>query len=263
MGNRAATTSAGSAASSAAGMSSGSQSSAVERWRSRPAVPEEKTDSECTSCADKESVVRPDQVLPPVLRGWQSSILRVASQAAAAGGCIAYQHSGCPLNRRYLFVFARVAPISVMIGRLAALPGRSCIPWPRTTRKSRPSAFGQACPLVSLVDQSVPCCRQQQDDMKQFMVQLGRVYPCGFVPFAWPADQCALFVHVPRARRYCADRTSDEIEVNPPRVASQQEFAQWMCELHNEVNFRMNKPIFDCSKVAERWRTGPSDGSCS
>jgi FAD-linked sulfhydryl oxidase len=63
--------------------------------------------------------------------------------------------------------------------------------------------------------------------------------------------------------RYCADRTSDEIEVNPPRVASQPEFALWMCELHNEVNFRMNKPIFDCSKVAERWRTGPSDGSCS
>jgi hypothetical protein len=42
---------------------------------------------------------------------------------------------------------------------------------------------------------------------------LGHVYPCG----------------------YCADTTSGEMIVNPPRVRSRAEFALWMCKLHNEV----------------------------
>lgn len=53
----------------------------------------------------------------------------------------------------------------------------------------------------------------QQREMKSFMLTLGRVYPCG----------------------YCADTTSGEMKVNPPRVGSRAEFTQWMCELHNEV----------------------------
>ena len=72
------------------------------------------------------------------------------------------------------------------------------------------------------------------------MVAFGHVYPCG----------------------YCADTTSGEMRVNPPRTGSRVEFAQWMCELHNEVNERLNKPVFDCRLVDERWRTGPADGSC-
>lgn len=82
--------------------------------------------------------------------------------------------------------------------------------------------------------------KQQQENMKKFMQTLGRVYPCG----------------------YCADTTSDEIIRNPPRTVSRAEFTQWMCELHNEVNDRLGKSQFDCSKVDERWRNGPADGSC-
>jgi FAD-linked sulfhydryl oxidase len=51
--------------------------------------------------------------------------------------------------------------------------------------------------------------------------------------------------------------------INPPRVSSQADLSRWMCELHNEVNYRMNKPMFDCSKVGQRWKTGPPDGRCS
>lgn len=53
----------------------------------------------------------------------------------------------------------------------------------------------------------------QQEEMRSFMLSLARVYPCG----------------------YCADRTEEEMRVNPPRVQSQEHFAQWMCEIHNEV----------------------------
>jgi FAD-linked sulfhydryl oxidase len=49
---------------------------------------------------------------------------------------------------------------------------------------------------------------------------------------------------------------------NAPRVSSRQEFGQWLCEAHNEVNQKLGKELFDCSKVDERWRTGWKDGRC-
>lgn len=82
--------------------------------------------------------------------------------------------------------------------------------------------------------------QQEQEDMFAFLVTMGRVYPCG----------------------YCADTTTQEITRHPPEVGSRDDLTQWMCQLHNEVNDRIGNPIFDCSKVNERWRTGPSDGSC-
>jgi len=32
-----------------------------------------------------------------------------------------------------------------------------------------------------------------------------------------------------------------------------------MCEMHNEVNERLGKDIFDCSRVDERWRRDPTN----
>lgn len=49
---------------------------------------------------------------------------------------------------------------------------------------------------------------------------------------------------------------------SPPAVESRQEFSQWMCRLHNEVNQRLGKKMFDCSKVDQRWLDGWDDGSC-
>eukprot|EP00039_Didymoeca_costata_P020945 m.342909 g.342909 ORF g.342909 m.342909 type:complete len:160 (-) comp22012_c0_seq1:73-552(-) len=82
--------------------------------------------------------------------------------------------------------------------------------------------------------------KEMEERMRNFMLEYGRMYPCG----------------------YCADTTTQEMIRNPPRTQSRHEFSQWMCEIHNEVNDRLNKPKFDCSKVLERWRTGPPDGSC-
>lgn len=76
--------------------------------------------------------------------------------------------------------------------------------------------------------------RAHQEDMHAFVKSYARFYPCG----------------------YCADTTSQELIRNPPRLQSRADFQQWMCEIHNEVNDRLGKPIFDCSKVDERWRTG-------
>lgn len=49
---------------------------------------------------------------------------------------------------------------------------------------------------------------------------------------------------------------------SPPKTESQESLSMWLCELHNNVNERIGKPLFDCSKVFERWRDGWKDGRC-
>ncbi|KAI8900803.1 ERV/ALR sulfhydryl oxidase domain-containing protein [Globomyces pollinis-pini] len=76
--------------------------------------------------------------------------------------------------------------------------------------------------------------------MNSFIGGLARFYPCG----------------------YCADHLQTEIKVNPPKLDSNVELSNWFCQVHNEVNVRLGKPTFDCSKVLERWRDGPPDANC-
>ncbi len=63
---------------------------------------------------------------------------------------------------------------------------------------------------------------------------------------------------------YCADRSVEFFEKEPitRNVTSQKELSQWMCRMHNEVNERLGKPMFECAFVEERWRDGPKSGEC-
>lgn len=80
----------------------------------------------------------------------------------------------------------------------------------------------------------------QQADMHSLLVGLSKFYPC----------------------EHCATHMRKQLTVDPPQVTSRAALASWLCRLHNEVNMRLGKPMFDCEKVFERWKTGPSDGSC-
>ena len=75
---------------------------------------------------------------------------------------------------------------------------------------------------------------EHQTKTRQFFHLLPAVYPCNI----------------------CAEHLKDELEINPPRVESGTSLSNWLCEVHNEVNGRLGKPIFDCSKVLERWKIG-------
>ena len=55
---------------------------------------------------------------------------------------------------------------------------------------------------------------------------------------------------------------SQRMKTHPPSTQDRHVFSHWMCDMHNEVNERLGKPIFDCSKVDERWLHGWKDGSC-
>lgn len=52
----------------------------------------------------------------------------------------------------------------------------------------------------------------------------------------------------------CADHLSETLVEMPVRANSAREFKQYMCDLHNVVNGRLDKPDFDCDRVDERWQ---------
>jgi mitochondrial FAD-linked sulfhydryl oxidase len=56
----------------------------------------------------------------------------------------------------------------------------------------------------------------------------------------------------------CAEHLKDELQVSPPQTESSKAFSKWLCDLHNQVNVLLGKPIFDCSKVFERWKNAGS-----
>ena len=46
------------------------------------------------------------------------------------------------------------------------------------------------------------------------------------------------------------------LEKYPPVVKDRESVSQWMCKVHNLVNARLNKPIFDCKMVGDLWKCG-------
>ena len=80
----------------------------------------------------------------------------------------------------------------------------------------------------------------QKADMRTFFDVFSKFYPCNT----------------------CAEDLQEQLKLTPPRTESQHQLTQWLCSVHNEVNKKLGKPMFDCSLVDQRWRTGWADGSC-
>jgi FAD-linked sulfhydryl oxidase len=80
----------------------------------------------------------------------------------------------------------------------------------------------------------------QQKEMSVFIKLFSKYYPCD----------------------HCARDFRESIASNPPETQTRSAFAQWLCQMHNEVNRKLGKEEFDCSRVDERWKDGWADGSC-
>ncbi|PCH44158.1 FAD-dependent thiol oxidase [Wolfiporia cocos MD-104 SS10] len=63
---------------------------------------------------------------------------------------------------------------------------------------------------------------------------------------------------------HCASHLGTNMQEHPPDVSGRVALSRWLCERHNDVNVRLGKERFDCAieKTDERWKDGPSDGSC-
>lgn len=42
----------------------------------------------------------------------------------------------------------------------------------------------------------------------------------------------------------------------PPQTGSRSSAAAWLCSLHNNVNKRLHKPVFDCTKIGDFYDCG-------
>jgi mitochondrial FAD-linked sulfhydryl oxidase len=80
----------------------------------------------------------------------------------------------------------------------------------------------------------------EQSDIQGFLGLFAKLYPC------WT----------------CAGDFDRYQKRYPVRAKTREELGNWLCEAHNEVNRKLGKPTFDCSKWEERWRTGWKDGRC-
>lgn len=80
--------------------------------------------------------------------------------------------------------------------------------------------------------------RQHQKDVNNLFDILTRLYPCG----------------------HCAKHFKQVIKHSPPRASNRKEFQHWVCSVHNVVNRRLGKEVFDCDLVEERWGGVECDG---
>lgn len=81
---------------------------------------------------------------------------------------------------------------------------------------------------------------KQQQDMTSFINIFANFYPC----------------------EPCAEDLQKDLKTLKPDVSSQRGLSQYFCQLHNRVNKKLDKPLFDCDAVDHRWLDGWPDGRC-
>ncbi|EQK98640.1 ERV2 protein-like protein [Ophiocordyceps sinensis CO18] len=70
-----------------------------------------------------------------------------------------------------------------------------------------------------------------------FFLSFGKLYPCGD----------------------CAKHFRALLKEMPPQTSSRNSAAGWLCEVHNKVNRRLRKPIFDCNNIGDFYDCGCGD----
>ncbi|KAL7628530.1 hypothetical protein AAE478_000045 [Parahypoxylon ruwenzoriense] len=73
--------------------------------------------------------------------------------------------------------------------------------------------------------------------LKTFIQLFARLYPCGD----------------------CARHFQKLLAQYPPQVSSRNAAAAWACFVHNQVNERLKKPLFDCNNIGDFYDCGCGD----
>jgi hypothetical protein len=73
--------------------------------------------------------------------------------------------------------------------------------------------------------------------LKTYISLFARLYPCGD----------------------CARHFQKVLGKYPPQTGSRNSAAGWACTVHNEVNKRLEKPLFDCKNIGDFYDCGCGD----
>ncbi|RIA82310.1 ERV/ALR sulfhydryl oxidase domain-containing protein [Glomus cerebriforme] len=79
--------------------------------------------------------------------------------------------------------------------------------------------------------------QDEKEALRSFIYLFSRLYPCG----------------------ECATEFQAILAKHPPQVSSRETASQWACAVHNIVNKRLQKEIFDCGKITEKYKCGCDD----
>ncbi|KAF5317255.1 hypothetical protein D9611_003633 [Ephemerocybe angulata] len=78
----------------------------------------------------------------------------------------------------------------------------------------------------------------ERQALSSYFYLMSRLYPCG----------------------ECATEFQQLLAKYPPQTSSRLAASQWLCGVHNEVNKRLKKPMFDCAHVDAAYDCGCGDG---
>ncbi|KAJ3564952.1 hypothetical protein NPX13_g7671 [Xylaria arbuscula] len=73
--------------------------------------------------------------------------------------------------------------------------------------------------------------------LKTYIKLFARLYPCGD----------------------CASHFQQLLKKFPPQIGSRNAAAGWACHVHNQVNERLKKPLFDCNNIGDFYDCGCGD----
>ncbi|KAK4500214.1 hypothetical protein PRZ48_008400 [Zasmidium cellare] len=73
--------------------------------------------------------------------------------------------------------------------------------------------------------------------LKSYIHLFQRLYPCG----------------------ECAEHFGELLKKFPPQVSSRSAAAAWACHVHNQVNKRLSKEMFDCANIGDFYDCGCAD----
>ncbi|KAF2094035.1 sulfhydryl oxidase [Rhizodiscina lignyota] len=79
--------------------------------------------------------------------------------------------------------------------------------------------------------------KDESEALRSYIHLFQRLYPCGD----------------------CATHFGELLKKFPPQVSSRSAAAVWGCHVHNQVNERLKKPTFDCSKIGDFYDCGCAD----
>jgi len=77
----------------------------------------------------------------------------------------------------------------------------------------------------------------EREALKSYFYLTSRLYPCG----------------------ECAEEFQQLLELYPPQTSSRLSASAWLCFIHNKVNERLEKPIFDCAHLDDEYDCGCGD----